>query len=793
MEENIAPSHTISSAWLALRGAPLQAPVWLDLARAYALRGLPWQAGYAARQAVRCDPALDSQLDALEIGPWRDAAAGDGLLWRRELPDAAMLAGKFSAAVRDCPGDWLSWLYLVRVHEIMGATTVPTAGAAQPAMQQAQALEALPGESLHWLGVCRLHAGDAVGAVAALAGLLDVRPVRYGSMLYLGEALLRVGNVAAAERAFSRASLSPNPDFLMLLAARTYAQNYWQEAISVLRKALALRPDSVAAWVQLSKILWEVYELSQARECCEKVLALDPGNTEAKYMLAALPGRMGDAKGHLAAVRREYAAASDPLSRLASSVAMAALYQDELAPAEVADLHRRLCAPIEAAVTLPFPAHAPLKRRRLEACATQAVTLPFPAQAPPEKTQAGSLRYTGCGAAVSGSGSPGPSLGRGGDIRLRIAYVSGDLHRQHPVNLFLLPVLLRHDRARFEINFYYTGTMFDEYTRQAKAAVDRWVESATLDDGALRRQIMADGIDILVDLAGHTTSHRLGLFAMRAAPVQATFLGYPHSTGLSSIDWIIGDATVSPAEHAHLFSEGIAQLPDSVFCWAPLEDYPLPPPRPAVAPVVFGSFNNAMKLSPRTVALWARVLREVPDALLLLKAPSLRDENVRALLLARFAEQGVAAERLVFRGPCGLNEMMREYGEVDIALDPTPYNGGTTTLQALWMGVPVVTLEGGNFVGRMGASFLDTLGNPSWVARDEAGYVAIASNLAYQCGRLREGREALRQRMAASPLCDIAAYTRNLENLYGRMWAVYREGSGSRLLLADVGGPSRAD
>ena len=152
----------------------------------------------------------------------------------------------------------------------------------------------------------------------------------------------------------------------------------------------------------------------------------------------------------------------------------------------------------------------------------------------------------------------------------------------------------------------------------------------------MQRAIVADQVDILIDLAGHTAGHRLGVFAMRAAPVQASFLGYPHSTGLSAIDWLIGDATVSPTEHAHLFSEGLAQLPDSVFCWAPVDGYPLPPPRPADAPVVFGSFNNAMKLSPGTVALWAKVLLAVPDARLLVKAPSTKDAAVQARFAVLF-------------------------------------------------------------------------------------------------------------------------------------------------------------
>lgn len=718
-------SNDVATLWQQLRHAAAQPLVWLELARSYAAQELSWQAGYAARQALRLDASLRAQLQTLGIANWQDAAGGDGLLGRAELAQAAELALRFYASVKACAGDWLTWLYLARLQEMQAAPVYEKA-----ALQHAQRLEPIPGESLHWMGVWRLNAGDAQGAVAALSGVLDVRPVRYGSMMYLGEALLRVGNVAAAEKAFERASLSNNPDFLLTLAARVYAHNYWQEAIAVLKNALALRPDSVPALLQLAKVQSEVYALADCRESLRRVQALEPGNREARLLEAGLMGRMGDAHAHLAILQAAYASSGDPLSRLASSVAMTSLYHDELSPEEVAALHRRMCAPIEAAVV--------------------------------RKTEFGNVR----------------SASR----RLRIGLVTGDLHRQHPVNIFMLPILLRHDREQLEICVYHTGTMHDEYTRRAQACAVRWLEAAALDDAALQQAIVADEVDILIDLAGHTSTHRLGVFAMRAAPVQATFLGYPHSTGLSTIDWLIGDATVSPAEHAHLFSEGLAQLPGSVFCWAPVDEYPLPPPRPADAPLVFGSFNNAMKLSPRTIALWAKVLQTVPDALLLLKAPSLRDEAVQARFTGLFAEQGIAAERLMFRGPSGLAEMMQEYRDLDIALDPLPYNGGTTTLQALWMGVPVVTLAGGNFVGRMGASFMKTLGRPEWVANDGAGYVEAAVRLARDRAALRVNRAQLRAQMAASPLCDIEAYVRHFEALLRQMWAVYCAGGGQRVI-----------
>lgn len=731
IEENrILSENNTALLWQQLAQSAAQPTLWLALARNYAGLGLPWQAGYAARQALRCDATLAPALNVLTLGPWQDVAAGDALLGRSALPETAALAERFALQITECPGDWLTWLYLARLEEMADVPFAATASG--QALQQAQSLEPVAGESLHWMGVWRLNAGKPQGAVSALSGLLDIRPVRFGSMMYLGEALLRTGHVAAAEKAFARASLSPNADFLLTLSARVYAHNYWQEALDVLKKALSLKPESVAILLALAKIQSEVYALADCRASLRRVQALEPNNPEARLLDAGLQGRMGDARGHLATLQSAYESGGDPLSRLASGMAMTALYHDAMAPAEVSAWHRRLCAPIEAAVLQKTSFANPRSAKR----------------------------------------------------RLRIGYVTGDLHRQHPVNIFMLPVLLRHDHLKFEVFVYHTGTMHDEYTRQAKGCADHWLEAAKLDDAALQQAIVADEIDILMDLAGHTATHRLGVFALRAAPVQATFLGYPHSTGLSAIDWLVGDAVVSPAEHAHLYSEAIAQLPGSVFCWSPVDDYPLPPPRPAGAPVVFGSFNNAMKLSPKTIALWARVLKAVPGSQLLLKAPSLRDETVQARFAALFAEQGIDPRRLVFRGPSGLAGMMQEYGDIDIALDPTPYNGGTTTLQALWMGVPVVALAGGNFVSRMGASFMNTLGKTGWVATDETGYVAAAVGLARDCTALRGCRALLRDQMAGSPLCDIKIYVANFEALLQQMWAVHCAGQVRRLIPA---------
>ena len=735
-------SEDVSGLWLALR-SPGQPALWLELARRYAGAGLAWQAGYAGRQAMRLAPDLLPELiklDRPELGAWRELATGDAMLGRAVLADAAARIERYRQAVMAWPGDWLSWLYLARLQEMpltQGPQASPApfdAAAASQALTQAKLLEPLAGESLHWMGVWRLGAGDAAGALKALSGLIDVRPLRSGSMMYLGEVLLQTGNIPAAEKAFSRAALSASPDFLQMLAARVYGHNYWEEAIEVLQKALSLRPGNVPILLAMAKIQSEVYQLAGCRESLRQVSEIEPGNLEANLLGAALKGRMGDAQGHLATLQASYASGVDPLSRVASSIAMTLLYQDDVSAEAIADEHRRVCAPIQAALQ-------PRER--------------FDNSREPER-------------------------------RLRVGYVTGDLHRQHPVNVFMLPVLLRHQHADFDIHIYHTGTMHDEYTRQAKASADRWVEAAKLDDVELQQLVVADGVDILVDLAGHTASHRLGVFAMRGAPVQATFLGYPHSTGLSTIDWLVGDATVSPQAHAHLFSEGLAQLPGSVFCWAPVDAYPLPPPRPPQAPVVFGSFNNAMKLTPRTIGLWAQVLQAVPGSQLLLKAPSLRDASVQARFASLFAAHGIGPERLIMRGPTGLAAMMQEYGDMDIALDPTPYNGGTTSLQALWMGVPVVAMLGHNFVGRMGASFMQTLGQPDWVAADDAAYVAVAVRLAANTAALRTGRARLREQITSTRLGDITTYVADFEALLRQMWRAYCSGQRPGVLRADT-------
>ena len=316
---------------------------------------------------------------------------------------------------------------------------------------------------------------------------------------------------------------------------------------------------------------------------------------------------------------------------------------------------------------------------------------------------------------------------------------------------------------------------YDDQARLAQQRVEHWLEATTMNDTQLATRIDADQIDVLLDLAGHTGQQRMSLFAKVAAPVQATYLGYPGSTGVPNMDWVRGDAVVTPEGSDSLCSERIARLPGTVFCYAPETDYPYPAFADAVAdtwlkrPLTFGSFNNVPKLTPRTLALWAQILQAVPSSRLLLKAPSFSDSGAVRLFGERLQKLGVDLARVEFRGPTGLTEMMAEYAGVDIALDPVPYNGGTTSLQAMWMGVPVVTQAGHNFVSRMGASFMTAAGLPEWVADDDDGYVRVAVQMAQDRAALLTLKRSLRERLKASRGWDVVAHTRAMEQAFEAM------------------------
>jgi predicted O-linked N-acetylglucosamine transferase (SPINDLY family) len=357
--------------------------------------------------------------------------------------------------------------------------------------------------------------------------------------------------------------------------------------------------------------------------------------------------------------------------------------------------------------------------------------------------------------------------------RLRVGYVSPDFCR-HVVSCFIEPVLAAHDRGAVEVWCYASVKKPDEVTARLKSLADQWRDVAAEDDEALAVRVRADGIDILVDLAGHTIGSRLAMFARRPAPIQLGWLGYPATTGLQQIDARIVDAlTDPPGLTESQNSEKLLRLPGGFNCYRPPEDAPSVGGLPAAANgyVTFGSFNHAAKITPEALRLWAALLRVVPKSRLLIKHRGFDVASVRAAYVAELARHGATAERVELVAHVReVNGHFGTYNRVDVSLDSFPYNGTTTTCESLWMGVPVVTLAGASHRARVGASLLTRAGYPGLVAATPREYVDIAAGLAGNLTSLAALRAGLRATFAASPVCDGVALTRHLESAFRDLW-----------------------
>ena len=374
---------------------------------------------------------------------------------------------------------------------------------------------------------------------------------------------------------------------------------------------------------------------------------------------------------------------------------------------------------------------------------------------------------------------------RDAERRLRIGYVSPDLF-QHAVSYFIEPVLQYHDAARFETFCYAEVVKPDDATAKLRSLSHQWRSTCGLNDAEVAAQIRADGIDILVDLAGHTARHRLLALARCPAPVQVTYLGYPNTTGMQAVDYRLTDAIADPPGEPRLYTEELVRLPE-IFCsFGMPDDAPDVVNRPAgwSGPITFGSMHKLSKLNDQVLDLWCRILAAVPHSRLLVFRDTLSGA-AREHLLSRFAERKIpvrAARHSELLWPSG-RDHRSVYGEIDISLDSIPWCGHTTACESLWMGVPMITLRGDRHAGRMGASVLNCVGVPQWIVDSQDEYLALAVQLAGDRDQLAHWRQRLRQQMIESPLCDGKGFTRNLEAKYREMWQRWCAGEVKALIL----------
>jgi predicted O-linked N-acetylglucosamine transferase (SPINDLY family) len=365
---------------------------------------------------------------------------------------------------------------------------------------------------------------------------------------------------------------------------------------------------------------------------------------------------------------------------------------------------------------------------------------------------------------------------RSPERRLRIGYVSGDF-RDHVVGRNILPLVREHDRHAVEVFCYSNVGRKDDFTAKYQALADHWRDIRQISDDQAAQLIRRDKIDILVDLSLHLGDNRLLVFARKPAPLQVTFAGYPGGTGMRSIDYRLTDPWLDPpGQNDDDYAERSIRLPESFWCYDPdamqVTDAPEPGPPPAASNgyVTFGCLNNFSKVSDVALDLWARILNRVPGSHLLLMAPP---GSARDRVLARLAQDGIAADQIRFVPFQPRRDYLQTFREIDIVLDTVPYNGHTTSLDALWMGAPVTTLVGRTVVGRAGVSQLNNLNLTDLIAATPEQFVEIAVELAGDLNRLANLRAGLRQRMRQSPLCDAKRFARNVEAAYRQMWRAW--------------------
>jgi len=610
-------------------------------------------------------------------------------------------------------------------------------------------------DATHFLGLLLCDTGDVATGIQWIEQSIALNPdATYYSNL--GNVLMRAGEHAAAIVAY-REAVARRSDYADAHNNLGNALRMTADPVGAMEScanALALRPDYVEAWSNLGDALTQHGSFDAAIKSYTKALALRPDYAEAHNNLGNLfekQGKLADA----ATCYRQAVALKPGVAAIHNNLGNVLRDQGRLA--EAVDSYRNALA-LDAT-------HQPHVHSNL------LLQMNMLSQVSPQEQLAESIRF---GDLQSARAQPfAHDIAAYSDSKrpLRIGFVSGDLNA-HPVGYFLEGVIASLDKSRFETVAYATRSYEDSLTVRLKKHFGAWHLLEGRDDETCAKRIRADGIDMLVDLSGHTNHNRLPMFAWKPAPVQVSWMGYFATTGVRAIDYILGDEHVLPDEDAAHFTERLWRLPESYVCFTPpAQDIAIGPlPMLQNGAPTFGCFNHLVKLNDAVIALWARVLHAVPGSRLFLKTKQLNDPSMRTMLAKRFAAHGIDAARLILEGESPRAELLAAYNRVDIALDPFPYPGGTTTIEALWMGVPVLTRRGDRFLSHVGESILHNAGLPQWIAGDDDGYVGKAVAFAAAGNDLAQQRTNLRRRLLDSPLCDAARFARHLEAAFDGMW-----------------------
>jgi protein O-GlcNAc transferase len=729
--------------------------------------------GNALKGLGRLDDALASYRHAIALrGDFADAHCNLGIVLkeRGELNEAIASYRRALAIKPD----------YVAAHNNLG-NALRDGGKLDEAAQsyrRAIALKADFADAHSNLGNVLADRNELDSALESYRRALALNPDFVDAHRNLGDALRRLDRLDEAAASYARA-LALNPNFAEAhnnLGVTLKDRGKFPEAIASLRRAIAIKPNYLEAHNNLGNVFRDQGALDEAAASYRRALTIEPDYVEALNNLGTALGDQArfdeaiESFARVLALKPDFAEAHNNLANVLK-------HQGRLE--EALESYERVVA-----LRPDFAgAHSNLLLTQHYSDRISSAELYAAARRFGDK-------FSRRPAEASFSNDPSPAR------RLRIGYVSGDF-QQHPVGFLLARVLEAHDRTGFEIFCYANSVNVDHVTERLKRAADHWRGIVGLSDADCAAMIQRDRIDILVDLSGHSAKNRLPMFALRPAPVQASWLGYFGTTGLPAMDYSLMDNAAAPPGEERWFTEAVVRLPYGRFCYAPpgYAPDPVDPPSLKRGYATFGSFNNVAKIGAGVVELWAQVLRATPNSRLLLKWKSLDNEGVRNRLAGTFQAAGVARERLELRGFSPHLEMLAQYGDIDVALDPFPFGGGLTSCEALWMGVPVTTMPGDRPASRQTVGFLDLLGLGGCAARSPAEYVRCATELAADPGRLTTLRHSLRSLMTKSPLCDGALFTPTLEAAFGAMWNRWRAGESPAALeirAADAKGAAEA-
>jgi predicted O-linked N-acetylglucosamine transferase (SPINDLY family) len=634
------------------------------------------------------------------------------------------------------------------------------------------------------LGIALMEQGKFDEAVACYRQALELQPDSADAHNSLGVVLKKQGKFDEAVACYRRAlKLKPHhADAHNNLGVVLKEQGKVDEAAACYRQALELKPHHADAHYNLGNALVEQGKLDEAVACYRLALDLKPGYAKAHNNLGIALMEQGKLNEAVASYWRAldlkpgYAEAQDNLG--------VALRKQGKPDEAVTCHHQALEHEPDCAGTYSNLGNALMEQGKLdEAIASYRRALDLkPDYADAHSNLLLALQYR-AGATLSGLAEAHaeydrqharplcPARGlqehvRDPHRRLRMGFVSPDFGR-HPVSYFLIRVLENLDRGQCETVCYSDRVITDDLTTRFRAAAALWRDVSGSSDKELAEEILIDQIDILFDLCGHTAGNRLLAFARKPAPIQITWIGYEGTTGLGAMDYVLADHYTIPAGKETYYREQVLRMPNGYVCYDPPTNSPEAGPLPAAKNgyICFGSFNKPAKITPRVIEVWAKVLDRVPQSRLLLKYRGLGGESVRRRYLGMFTAFGVDPRRLEFAPPSNYAEYLAAYRQVDIALDPFPFGGGATTCEALWMGVPVVTCPGETFASRHSLSHLANVGLTETVAQDLDEYVELAVSLAGDLTRLATLRAGLRERMAASPLCDGKRFAADLITL----------------------------